>query len=249
MQTNKITAAAEIIRNSRHAIAFTGAGISVESGIPPFRGPNGLWTKYNPEFIELDYFHREPYHSWKLIKQIFYDFMGNAQPNAAHYALAELEQKKYLETIITQNIDNLHQQAGSRNVLEFHGTTRRYECTGCHKKFDYELISLDILPPACPFCKGLIKPDFVFFSEMIPWQVNKLSFEEAQQADVILIIGTTGEIMPACSIPYHGKEHGSIIIEVNVEESAFTNRITDIFLQGKATTVVAELAANICKIL
>jgi len=246
MQADKITATAEIIRNAHHAIAFTGAGISVESGIPPFRGPNGLWSKHNPEFIELDYFHREPYNSWKLIKQIFYDFMGDAQPNAAHYALAELEQNNYLKTVITQNIDNLHQQAGSRNVLEFHGTTRRYECTGCHKKFEFELISLDILPPACPHCKGLIKPDFVFFSEMIPYRVNLQSFAEAQKADVILVIGTTGEIMPACNIPYHGKENGSIIIEVNVEESAYTKTITDIFLQGKATSILSELVAKIC---
>jgi len=246
MQADKITTAAAMIRNAHHAIAFTGAGISVESGIPPFRGPNGLWSKYNPEFIELGYFHREPYNSWKLIKQIFYDFMGDAQPNAAHYALAKLEQNNYLKTVITQNIDNLHQQAGSRNVLEFHGTTRRYECTGCHKKYDFDLISLDILPPACPYCEGLIKPDFVFFSEMIPYRVNMLSFNEAQQADVILVIGTTGEIMPACSIPYHGKEHGSMIIEVNVEESAYTKTITDIYLQGKATVILSELAAKIC---
>jgi len=241
MNNTELLKAAELIKNANHAIVFTGAGISVESGIPPFRGQNGLWAKYDPTFIELQYFYNNPYQSWKLIKQIFYDFMGEAKPNAAHLAIAELEQKGYVKSVITQNIDNLHQEAGSQTVLEFHGTTRRFQCVACHRKYDYDIISLDPLPPTCPYCEGLIKPDFVFFSEMIPPDVNDQSFAEAQKSDVIIVIGTTGEIMPACYIPYQGKETGSKIIEVNIDESAYTNKITDIFLQGKATEVMAEL--------
>ncbi|MBN2411092.1 NAD-dependent deacylase [candidate division KSB1 bacterium] len=241
MNKTDLLKAAELIIDARHAIVFTGAGISVESGIPPFRGQNGLWAKYDPTYIELQYFFDHPYQSWKLIKQIFYDFMGKAKPNAAHIAVAELEQKGFVKSVITQNIDNLHQEAGSKTVLEFHGTTRRFQCVECRRKYDYDIISLETLPPACPNCEGLIKPDFVFFSEMIPTDVNNLSFAEAQNSDIIIVIGTTGEIMPACYIPYQGKQTGSKIIEVNIDKSAYTNTITDIFLQGKATEIMSEL--------
>jgi len=247
MTNTYLLKAANLIKNAKHAIVFTGAGISVESGIPPFRGQNGLWAKYDPTFIELHYFHENPYQSWKLIKEIFYDFMGEAKPNAAHMAIAELEQKGYVKSVITQNIDNLHQEAGSRTVLEFHGTTRRFECIECHKKYAYDIISLESLPPACPNCQGLIKPDFVFFSEAIPHDVNTLSFTEAQNSDLIIVIGTTGEIMPACYIPYRGKESGSKIIEVNIDESAYTHTITDIFLRGKATEVLSKLRNLVLK--
>ena len=114
--------AAEWIINSKYTVLFTGAGVSVESGIPPFRGENGLWSKYDPTFLLTNYFEKHPEKSWKLIHEIFYDFFGRAKPNLAHYIIAELEKKGLIEVIITQNIDDLHQKAGSKNVLEFHGT-------------------------------------------------------------------------------------------------------------------------------
>ena len=238
---DKIHKAAEMLHQARHAIVFTGAGISVESGIPTFRGKDGLWARYDPKFIELAFFKRNPRDSWIEIKKIFYDFMGTAKPNPAHIAIADLEKQGFIKNVITQNIDNLHQEAGSTNVLEFHGTTRRFECQTCLKKFRYPLISLDVLPPVCPVCGGLIKPDFIFFSEMIPEYVNDASFAQAELADLILVVGTTGEVMPACYIPYEGKRNGSMIIEINPEPSAFTNSITDIYLPGKAGTILPQL--------
>ncbi len=233
--------AAEMIVNARHVTAFTGAGISVESGIPPFRGKGGLWSKYDPIFLEINYFHTHPKESWKLIKEIFYDFFGKAQPNEAHRVLAWMEQQGLLQAVITQNIDNLHQEAGSQTVYEFHGNSQKLVCTVCQRVYPVKEISLQQLPPKCPVCGGLLKPDFVFFGEPIPEPANSRSFREAEIADVFLLIGTSGEIMPAALIPQMAKSHGAKIIEVNTEPSHYTHHITDVFLRGKATESMRKL--------
>lgn len=235
---DKITRTAELIKNAKHMIAFTGAGISVESGIPPFRGEGGIWGKYDPNLFEISYFKRHPEKSWAIIKEIFFDTFDTVDPHPAHLCLAELEQKGYLKALITQNIDGLHQKAGSKKVYEFHGTSRTVSCTICRFPYERENVPLDILPPRCTKCMGLLKPDFVFFGEGIPRDVNVESFYNAQIADVCIVIGSTGEVMPACQVPFHAKNHGAKIIEINVEPSNFTNNITDIFLQGKAGTIM-----------
>ena len=237
---NNLKEAAEIIQKSKRTTAFTGAGISVESGIPPFRGPDGLWNKFNPEFIEINYFFNNPLASWKLIKEIFYDFFGEAKPNAAHTALAQMEKQNLLHTIITQNIDNLHTDAGSKNVYEFHGNSRDLICTKCSKIYSSKTTDFNRLPPLCQ-CGNLLKPDFVFFGEPIPEPANSRSFDEANKSDLFIIIGTTGEIMPASMIPYQAKQNGKTVIEINIEPSAYTHSTTDIFLQGKATKVMTSL--------
>jgi len=235
---DKITRTAELIKNSKHMIAFTGAGISVESGIPPFRGKGGIWGKYDPNLFEISYFKRHPEESWAIIKEIFFDTFEKVDPHPAHLCLAELEQNGYLKALITQNIDGLHQKAGSKKVFEFHGTSRTVSCTVCRFPYEREKVPLDILPPRCTQCMGLLKPDFVFFGESIPRDVNVESFYNAQISDVCIVIGSTGEVMPACQVPFHAKNHGAKIIEINVEPSNFTNSITDIFLQGKAGTIM-----------
>jgi NAD-dependent deacetylase len=158
----KIEEAANILSKSRYAVAFTGAGISVESGIPPFRGKNGLWTKYDPKFLELSYYMSHTSESWKMIKKIFYDFIGKAKPNPAHYALAEMEKLKIIREIITQNIDNLHQSAGSNIVHEFHGNLKYFVCVDCFKRSENEKVDLNAEYPNCPNCGSLLKPDFIF---------------------------------------------------------------------------------------
>lgn len=234
--------AAELIRSAKRVCAFTGAGISVESGIPPFRGKGGLWNTYDPKFIEIDYIHEHNQQSWVLIKEIFYDFFGQARPNAAHKALAELETKNIVKNLITQNIDNLHQEAGSKNVLEFHGTASRMICLDCRQNFSADKIDLTKLPPECPNCVvGRLKPDFIFFGEGIPEPACTLSFKEAEISDVFIVIGTTGEVMPACMIPAEASRNGASIIEVNVSPSRFTDSVTDVFLQGPATSVMGKL--------
>lgn len=238
--------AAKILANAKHAIAFTGAGVSVESGIPPFRGPGGLWSKYDPVFIDLAYFRANPEKSWQKIAEIFYDFMGKASPNSAHTALARLEQAGILEAVVTQNIDHLHQDGGSTNVVEFHGTTQSLGCMACHTPHRYEHGLLQKLPPLCRQCGGILKPDFIFFGEAIPEPAGSLSFELAQKSDVILVIGTNGEVMPASSVPvrvkFPNRGVGGTVIELNLTETIFTSSISDYFFKGYATQTVTKLA-------
>lgn len=234
-----------MILDADRIVAFTGAGISVESGIPPFRGKDGLWSKYDPQFLDIYYFHHHPVESWKLIKEIFYDFFGKAKPNDAHYALANLEKAGLLQAIITQNIDNLHHAAGSKTIYEFHGNSQRLVCTHCNTYYQINEISLKSLPPYCPHCKSVLKPDFIFFGEAIPEPANSNSFAETEKADLLILIGTTGEIMPASMIPDLARKAGAKILEINVEPSAYTGRITDLFIQKKATQAMSEIVAEI----
>jgi NAD-dependent deacetylase len=237
--------AAQIIKNAKHLVAFTRAGISVESGIPPFRGAEGLWSKYNPEVLELNYFYRKPLDSWKVIKEIFYDFFGHAHPNAAHIALAKLEDAGILDCVITQNIDNLHQAAGSRLVHEFHGNSQKLVCTSCSRHYEAHEVELEVLPPVCYACKGLLKPDFIFFGESIPMGAYQASIAAAEKADVFLIIGSTGEVMPANNIPVIAKQSGAKIVEINPEPSHFTPKITDVYIAGKAGETMTALMYHI----
>jgi len=237
--------AVDWLRHSSYTTAFTGAGISVESGIPPFRGPQGLWSKYDPIVLDLGYFHKHPLESWKVIKEIFYDFFGKAKPNAAHSALAGMQKAGFLKNIITQNIDNLHQEAGSSEVIEFHGNSHALICTHCGKTFGIQDISLEQLPVNCDVCGALVKPDFIFFGEGIPVKAYEESLEAAQKADVFLVIGTTGESMPAGQIPVIAKQNGAKIIEVNTETSNYTYGITDLFLKGKASEILRQISSQL----
>lgn len=241
---DKIKKAAQLLKNSKYAIVFTGAGISVESGIPPFRGENGLWNKYDPSFLEISYFLSYPIESWKLIKEIFYDFFGLAKPNEAHIAIAQLEKTAIVKKVITQNIDNLHTEAGSVEVLEFHGSSKELVCTNCPARYSKSMVYEQEVP-LCDKCHSLLKPDFVFFGEAIPEPTGSKSFSAGMQADVLLVIGTTGEVMPACNIPYYAKQNGAKIIEINPLKSNYTDQITDIFLEGKAAEIMESLLHEI----
>jgi NAD-dependent deacetylase len=233
--------AADILRRSSHITAFTGAGISVESGIPPFRGADGLWSRYDPVVLDISYFHSHPKEAWEVIREIFYDYFGQARPNPAHYILAEMEKEGRLAAVITQNIDNLHQEAGSREVIEYHGNSQRLICPRCGTSYTPARVDLRHLPPRCEKDGEVLKPDFVFFGEPIPPEAARRSEEEAHAADVFLVIGTTGEIMPASLIPQVAKHNGATIIEVNPEPSNYTHTITDILLQGKAGEILPAL--------
>jgi NAD-dependent deacetylase len=236
----RLERAAALLRESTRTTAFTGAGISVESGIPPFRGPDGLWSTYDPSVLDLRRFYEAPEETWRILRKLFYEFFVEARPNRAHQVLARMEAEGLLAAVITQNIDNLHQLAGSREVYEFHGTSRRLICVECGAAHSADQVDLDTLPPRCS-CTGVLKPDVVFFGEEIPPAAYQRSMEEAASADVFLVVGTTGEILPASFIPYEAKSQGAQIVEVNTEPSAFTDSITDVFLSGKGTEVFAEL--------
>lgn len=244
LETN-LQEAVVLLKASKKTTAFTGAGISVESGIPPFRGKGGIWNKYDPELFTISYFLDNPKESWELLKKIFFE-LSDIKPtyNAAHRVLAKMEERGLLDSIITQNIDNLHFEAGNRIVHEFHGNGKQLVCLNCGKIYRREEIDISVLPPKCDKCGGLLKPDFIFFGEGIPQKAYIASEKAAKTSDVFLVIGTTGEVMPACQIPIMAKYYRAKIIEVNTEPSSFTNTITDIYLKGKATEIMEKLEAT-----
>ena len=164
MKTSNPAKLAQLLADSMAAVALTGAGISVESGIPSFRGAHGLWSRYNPmEYAHIQAFVDNPAKVWKLLRELE-EIILRARPNPAHTVLAELEKRGRLKGIITQNVDNLHQEAGSRNVIEFHGNARRFVCLRCGRDFPPHILDFSQLPLYCP-CEGLIKPDIVFLGE------------------------------------------------------------------------------------
>lgn len=247
MLEKAIINAADLIKKSHYTVAFTGAGISVESGIPPFRGEGGLWNTYDPSILDLSTYLQTPELAWPAIKALFYDFFGKAEPNLAHIKLAELEKKGFLKEIITQNIDNLHQSAGSKLVHEFHGRLNYFVCTRCNTYYKVSDIDIGIKSPLCidTDCRSLLKPDFIFFGEGIPDKAYQASLNAAKQAKVFVIIGTSGEIMPASSIPILAKQNGCEIIEINPNFSSFTNSITDVFIQANASEGLSRLLAKL----
>jgi NAD-dependent deacetylase len=234
--------AAELIKENGYAVAFTGAGISVDSGIPAFRGGQGLWEKYDPmEYAHIRAFHRDPGKVWTMLREMA-KVLFEAKPSPAHKALGDLEKMGYLKAVITQNIDGLHQLAGNNNVIEYHGNHRWLVCTDCFRKVPLEPEVVSALPyPVCDRCTTPLKPDVVFFGEGIPMKAELHANQEANNCKVLIIIGTSGVVYPAAEIPYIAKQKGARIIEINIEPSVFTSSITDHFLQGNASEVLPQI--------
>ncbi|MCA1987953.1 MAG: NAD-dependent deacylase [Desulfarculus sp.] len=217
---------AELICAADQVVALTGAGISVESGIPAFRGAQGLWEKYDPmEFAAIDSFLADPARVWKMLLELDH-LVRQAQPNPAHDALAKLEKMGKLSAVITQNIDGLHQAAGNRNVIEFHGSGRRLRCLSCGRQISRLEVIMDPLPPRCA-CGGLVKPDIVFFGEPIPERAAMTAFTLANSCQVMLVIGTSAVVAPASHLPLLAKSGGAKVVEVNLEPTALSQRVSD----------------------
>ena len=231
--------ASEAIINSSLTLALTGAGISVESGIPDFRSAGGLWSRFDPsEYATIEAFRANPEKVWQMLAEMD-KVVSAAKPNPAHIALGELERMGYLHYIITQNIDNLHQEGGSRNVIEYHGNSSTLLCLWCGKNYNSR-DKRDTIPPRCQ-CGKILKPDVVFFGEPIPSEALNRSFQLASSAQVLMVIGTSALVSPANTIPTIAKQNRAKIIEINMERTHLTDSITDIFLQGKAGEVVPAL--------
>jgi NAD-dependent deacetylase len=229
-------------RRSSHLIALTGAGISVESGIPDFRSQGGLWTKYDPmEYGHIESFRAEPERVWEMLLEMDALF-SNAQPNPAHFALAELERRGILKNIITQNVDSLHQRAGSRNVIEFHGHNRTLRCDTCGQCFPRETVSLAILPPRCP-CGGPLRPDFVFFGESIPTGPHDEAVAQTQCCDMMIVVGTSVSVTPASYLPYLARVRGAYILEINPTQSEFSDRMCDFCIAEPAGEALPAILA------
>lgn len=245
MDHQLIQKAAQDILQSKKTIAFTGAGISVESGIPDFRGAQGLWQKYDPEeYAHIHAFYSDPDKVWLMLKEMF-SLIMTAKPNPAHIGLAELERMGLLSSIVTQNVDGLHQAAGSKNVIEFHGTHRTLSCLKCSAKIEGASLTLEDLPPRCSRCSSLLKPDVVFFGEPIPWEAQIMSFEESKSCSAVLVIGTSAVVYPAATIPVRAKEHGATVIEINMEPTPMTDQVSDYLICGSAGEIIPAIVEEV----
>jgi NAD-dependent deacetylase len=235
----RIQQAAEWIADSRLTLALTGAGVSVESGIPDFRSAGGLWSKYDPaEYASIEAFRRDPEKVWNMLRDMD-ALVSGAKPNPAHLGMGELERMGFLHHIITQNIDNLHQAGGARNVIEYHGNSSTLTCVWCGKRYGAEEKRGERTPRCA--CSKPLKPDVIFFGEPIPMDALSRSFELASSAEVLLIVGTSALVTPANTIPLMAKEKGARLIEVNKEKTHLTGTMTDIFLEGSAGEIIPAL--------
>jgi len=235
---------AEIIRRRPRGVALTGAGISVESGIPSFRGAGGLWERYDPmEYAHIQAFRRNPAKVWQLLKEMD-ETISRAPPNAAHYALAELEARGFLLGIITQNVDNLHQAAGSNRVVEYHGNALRFICDTCMGHHLRETLDFAQTPLYC-HCGGLIRPDVVFFGEPIPDPAQEEAADLAQHCDLLLVIGTSGEVAPASYLPAIAREWDALIVDCNLAPTRLTYATAHHFLPGKAGQTLPEVIKSL----
>ena len=252
---NATESACRLIRGAGHVVALVGAGMSVESGIPPFRGPGGIWTKYGAS-TSLNYqtFLGDPAAWWKnrLCDEVApgnptYEMkiaVDEANPNSGHYALAELERIGILKYTITQNVDNLHRRAGSVNVAEIHGNRTKLRCLGCGVRVPRNGFSLEQTPPICSQCGGIIKIDSVMFGEPIPKDVMAESLDQIQKCDCMLMIGTSGTVKPAASFPIAARDKGARLVEINPDDTNLTP-MADVVIRGFSAEVLPKLVANI----
>lgn len=235
-----ITAAAGVLDRARFVVALTGAGISVDSGIPAFRGTQGLWDRYDPaEYATIAAFRADPEKVWGMLRELG-GLIGAARPNPGHLALAELEQLDGLHAIVTQNVDGLHQAAGSRTVYEFHGNGARLACLACNAKRKLVDLSLADVPPRCA-CGAIMKPDVVFIGEAISDEALAHGFQAARTCQAMLVVGTSAEMYPAAQLPVIAKKHGAVLVEINPEPTPLTDVLTDIFIQAGAGEALPEL--------
>ncbi len=218
-----ISESAKLIDQSKLAIFFTGAGISTPSGIPDFRGKTGSWKRENPmDVVSLSTFQSQPARFYTWFRP-FVAISYNAKPNAAHYAIYNLENQGKAYQVITQNIDNLHSKAGSKNVIELHGSIRTGTCTGCKHKFsgdEYlpEFISTGIIP-VCKFCQNILRPDIVLFEEMLPQESCELADILIEKCDLIIVVGSSLEVMPAASYPLRAVQNGAKLVIFNQSQT------------------------------
>ncbi len=241
--------AARVLLDSPYVIALTGAGLSVESGIPPFRGPGGLWTKHGePPMDGYRRFMDDPAGEWRKRlnpegpMKALAETLAKATPNAGHRALVELEELGVLQALITQNIDNLHRAAGHKRVLEIHGNATLLRCLSCVGRLPRDAVSIDPenLPPLCPSCGGILKGDTVQFGEPIPPDVLPDCFEEGRRANCCIVAGTSATVYPAAQIPLDVLNRGGALIEVNLYESEIT-RVCEVSLRGPGAATLTRL--------
>jgi NAD-dependent deacetylase len=250
-----IDEAARMLAASKHTVALTGAGISKESGIPTFRGKDGLWTiRGEPPMNQYQEFHRDPKTWWlRRLEQRanpddFAVSLRASEPNDGHYALAELESLGFVKHVITQNVDNLHRRAGQQSITEIHGNTHWMRCVGCHTRWPEDEVDIDLedLPPRCPDpkCGGVIKGDGVMFGEPIPPDALDRCFAETNLADLFLLVGTSAVVYPAAHFPQLAYQRGVSLIEIDPQPTALSE-LAAVALRGPAGEVLPLLLRSL----
>lgn len=228
------------LKNARHVAALTGAGVSAESGIKTFRDPDGLWAKFNPqELASVDGFMANPELVWEWY-QHRRSIVNSAEPNEGHYALAEMEKLFPEFTLITQNVDRLHQRAGSMRAFELHGNIIENHCQSCKEPFGGETALPKGELPRCTECGGMVRPSVVWFGEMLPYEALAGAEEAAIASDVFFTIGTSAEVYPAAFLPVQAGQSGAYVIEINPNETGFS-RHADYCIRAPFAVAMPEL--------
>jgi NAD-dependent deacetylase len=251
----KINKVDQMIAAYKRLVVFTGAAISTESGIPDFRGPDGLWTKVDPEDFTIDKF----LHSSETRTKVWYHLvegglMANAEPNRAHLAIAELEKMNKLSSVITQNVDNLHQKAGNnpKKVHELHGNMQWLVCLNCSERYDLELMRKKHPAPdhfpVCEKCKGILKPDVVFFGEMLPQDTLMSAERESQECDLLIVIGSSLVVYPAAYMPLYAKQSDAKIVIINMGDTGHDD-IADVFINAPAGETMTKIMERLISII
>ena len=232
------------LKKSRHVVAFTGAGISSESGIPTYRGEGGVWNTYDPDrYANIAHFRQNPSYYWNFFKDVRYPVLKKAKPNRAHTALAELEKMGKLKSVITQNIDGLHQEAGSTRVIELHGTTRIIHCVDCSQEYVFDDVFALLekeLPPLCKKCRGILRPAVVFFGESLDPEVLQLAYDEVNSCDFLLAVGSSLVVYPAADLPVRAKQAGAMLAIVNIDPTPLDD-MADFIIHGQAGRVLSDV--------
>jgi NAD-dependent deacetylase len=249
---SSIRSAADLILKAQYTVALTGAGVSVESGIRPFRGPGGLWTERGePPMNGYQRFQRDPKQYWERRldperRQGFRKTILESKPNPGHIALTDIERMGIIKSLITQNIDNLHIAAGSSNVIEIHGNVKKLRCIACGTRFPLDGFDFTELPPKCKICEGIVKSDTVMFGEPIPIDVLNRCQREAELSDCMLIIGTSATVIPAASLPITVKRRGGALIEINPHVSELT-WVCDVSIRAPSGEALPLLVSELKK--
>jgi NAD-dependent protein deacetylase/lipoamidase len=231
--------AAGRLRSARRVLVLTGAGVSAESGVPTFRGPGGLWRQYRPEDLATpEAFARDPRLVWEWYASRR-EVLAPLRPNAAHRAIAALEARTPEFLLATQNVDGLHAVAGSERMVELHGTIWRLRCTACARASEDRRVPLPEVPPRCG-CGALLRPDVVWFGESLPEEAVARAREAAEEADVVLVVGTSSLVYPAAALPRIARAAGAFVIEVNPEDTPLS-AAADVALRGTAAALVPAL--------
>jgi NAD-dependent deacetylase len=247
-----VSQAAELLLNSEFSIVLTGAGISTESGIPDFRGDSGIWKKFKPEIYgSFESFLADPSKFWKMAEKIA-PTLFNAEPNPGHYAIAELEKLNIIKAVITQNVDELHQKAGSIIVYEVHGNVNRFTCLGCRASYTKEQIMRKLKKekkssPGCNYCGAPLKPSVVLFGEMLPNFEKYMSIDLAKKSDVMLIAGSSLSVAPICDLPLYTLSEGGKLIIVNDEPTDLDER-AEVVINSKTGITLPLIVEEIKKI-